>query len=169
MAAALLLIYRGRRNQALRNLKQTEDALSLTVAERRKIEGFAAERSKLVQEGIAQQIDSAAGAADEGDVPITDALSAAHSSIRRYNVRTLIPFLVSWAKHQAVKDTYQRVQVDDESATQAQDWQWTQFSDYGDECQTAAAMGAAPLSDILAVTGSWPPIHSRCQCSLEPV
>lgn len=169
IAAALLLIYLGRRKQALRNLKQTEDALALTVAERRKIEGFATDRSRLVQQGIAQHIDHAVGAADEGAAAATSAVETAHASIRRYNIRTLIPFLASWAKHQAVKDTYQRVRIDDNPATHAQDWEWTQVTDYSDECQAAAAMGAAPLKDILVVTGSWPPIHSRCQCSLEPV
>lgn len=177
LALALLLTYRGTVRESLDRLGRIDVAVAITAEQHATIAAFAAKRAEQIQRGVARF--TAAALADLPDDASADqrqqALQQAHQSMDRYNNTVLAAFLISWAKHRALIDTYTAQDATDPQAAAAGQtaaderlWSWQQSTDFPDECGDAMDASPAPLDDLLSITGGPPPRHERCQCELSP-
>lgn len=176
LLAALLLMYRGKAKDArtviangtpmlgLTDMAALGSDLPLSARTQAKLSAFAADLADSIDRGVAQRM-AVAG------LPGKPTVAETVRSIEQYNRATLIPYIQSWARHQALVDTYAAIPANDgtgRSMLEAIDWEWEQNSENPDECEEAEAASPAPYGDLIAITGSEPPVHRNCACTLEP-
>jgi hypothetical protein len=171
LLAALLLIYRGRVMAIYAALK-LDLAVTVSAAAQSSLATFAVQRARLIQVGINDRVSAALDALpDDADQQATDAaLAAVRQSVETHHTDKLLPVLISAAWHQATVDTYQNTESSqpDKSLADVTPWTWTQYTEFEDDCQDAAAASPASLDDLLAIAGDKPPLHVGCGCTLDP-
>lgn len=174
IAAALFLIWRGHAREAWDRLGHAEKALQLPQDVIDKINAFAAHRAELVTTGIAtytqNQLDNLPSDASASDA--VQAKEQTQGAIQTYNTMILVPFMARWAQYQSQTWAYDNVEDPnnpDQSMLQATQWAWSQWTEFPDDCTEAEAASPASYDELMAITGSEPPAHERCLCTLEPV
>jgi hypothetical protein len=165
LAAALIMIYNHHQQAAFAKLGAVERGLHLSPGAMVKLNAKAREVAASVQAGVSQRLTAAQNEPD----PAT-ATDQAKAGIHRYNDATLIPYLVSFAAQSGLTDAYAQTPSDRQgvSMRDAVLWVWDRTSgcDFDDPCGDAQDASPASYDELMAITGSCPPLHRRCACQV---
>lgn len=171
LTAALIALYLSGKQKALLKLDKSL-AAELTPAQRSKIEAFAKERAALIQSGTNTYLSNSKNDVGKNATPaeLASAEAARLKKVGEHNAGVLIPMFTRWAANNSQVDTYQEQDAADTNGDgEPQLWQWTQMTDFPDDCTEADAASPDTLDNLMSIGGGIPPVHSGCQCTLEPV